>query len=260
MIGIGATEPVDGGNVGDEPVIGWRLWRLSNDRLFSLAKDALWEPGENQAHCLAGFKHEVPATSCHCGFWALNNPVPIMHLAVSYPRSAVGLIRGFGAVAIHGREGFRASHASVVCIFNDAPVPPTTELGNARGRVAQEFGVPCIALDRAISIGFLEEMGVGSEVIEQLKAWMAAGRPLPHSKPALSSIPIRPRRTEEATELTRRELEIALLVAQGLTNMEIAQSIGLNSGAVDFHLYKVGVKTGSKTRANLARWVVKHDG
>ena len=27
--------------------------------------------GENQAECLVGRKHDVPAPSCHCGFWAL---------------------------------------------------------------------------------------------------------------------------------------------------------------------------------------------
>jgi len=213
VIATGSLEPVDGGQVGGEPVIGWRVWGLTNDRLLSIAQGASWEPGENQARCLAGREHDVPAPSCHCGFWALNNPVPAMHLALSnrpWP-VAVGLIRGYGAIALHGREGFRAGLASVICIFSDAPEPLVTELGDARRRVAEEYGVPCIVLDAAISIGFLHEMGVGSQAVEQLKAWIAAGRPVPNA------------------DLIRLKRQVDWLRAQGLTNMEIARSLNVRT-------------------------------
>jgi DNA-binding CsgD family transcriptional regulator len=261
VISIGSMEPVDGGQVGGEPVIGWRVWGLTNNRLISIAKGAFWEPGENQAQCLAGYKHDVPAPSCHCGFWALNNPVPTMHLAVSHhypPRpAAVGLIRGYGAIAVHGREGFRAGLASVVCIFSDAPEPLVMEPGDARRRVAEEYGVPCITLERAISIGFLREMGVGSDAIDRLEGWILAGRPLPSAQlPPRLPISVSPPRPEGAgTELTQRERQIAWLVAQGMTNVEIARSMSLNSRTVAFHVYRIVEKTGSRHRADLARWV-----
>jgi hypothetical protein len=189
-------EPAGDAPLGNEPVIGWRVWVLANNCLYSASKNAFWRPGENQAECLVGHnKRDVPAPSCHCGFWALRNPVSAMGLAARVedePRMgsgftaldpqgtvAVGLIQGYGAVAVHGGEGYRAALASVACIFSDAPQPLLTGPVEVRRRVAEEYGVPCITLDAAISIGFLHEMGVEPQAVEQLKTWIAAGRPVP---------------------------------------------------------------------------------
>jgi DNA-binding CsgD family transcriptional regulator len=278
VISTGSLEPVDGGQVGSEPVTGWRVWRLANNRLYAIAKNVAWQPGENQAECLAWHKHDIPAPSCHCGFWALHNPVSAMQLAAQVdcgprmrsgftpldtPRTmAVGLILGYGAIAVHGFEGYRSGLASVACIFSDAPKLPAPEHADLRRAAATKYGVPCITMEAAISIGFLEEMGVGSQAIEQLRAWIAAGRPLADApRPQTSDIPIRGRGNQgEVIELTRRESQIARLVAQGLTNVEIARSIYLASRAVDFHLYRLFEKTGSRNRGGLAFWVTKHDG
>ena len=251
-------EPVDGGQAGREPVIGWRVWALANNRLFSISQNAIWQPGENQAECLVGHnKREVPVPSCHCGFWALHSPVSAMQLAAQVadrewpwgsaaalhdPQRtvAVGLIHGYGAIAVHGWEGYRAGLASVACVFSDAPVPLSTEPLDVRRTVAEEYGVPCITLDGAISIGFLHEMGVGPQAVEELKAWIAAGRQLPPTQPPRASIPISPRRDEGAAiELTRRERQILRLVAQGLTNKEIARSIFLTPRAVDVYVARL---------------------
>jgi DNA-binding CsgD family transcriptional regulator len=265
VISTGSIEPVDGGPTGHEPVIGWRVWVLANNCLFSIAKNASWRPGENQAECLAGHERDIPVPSCHCGFWALDNPVSAIQLAAQVecgPRIgsgfaaldpqrtvAVGLIQGYGAIAVHGWEGFRAEFASVTCIFSDAPEPLLTEPVNVRRTVAEEYGVPCITLDAAISIGFLQEMGVRPPAVEHLKAWIGAGRPLPRTQAPSSSITISPRRTDgEATELTRRELQIARLLVKGLGNTEIARSTGLNERAVDFRVARLMEKIGLMSR------------
>jgi len=249
-------EPADGGQVGYEPVVGWRVWALANNRLYSIAKNAFWRPGENQAECLVGSKHDIPAPSCHCGFWALLNPVSAMQLAaqVEYGQRmgigftvldphrtvAVGLVLGYGATAIHGWEGYRAGLASVACIFADAPVALVADKAELRRTVAEEYGVPCIALETAISIGFLQELGVHRHAIEQLKAWIETGRPLEQAPEPPKSISTSPGGNErQASELTERELQIAELMAQGLTNKEIARSISLNQRAVEFHMGKL---------------------
>lgn len=253
-------EPGDGGQDGGDPVVGWRVWRVENNRLCAIAKLSFWEPGENRATCLAGHDHDVPAPSCHCGFWATNSPLSSILRALAYPssQSAVGLIRGYGAIAVHGVEGFRAALASVVCIFSDAPLDRDNP--DARRAVAEKYGVPCISLKNALSIGFLQEMGVPSSGVKELDVWMAAGRPLPtpQQPPASGRLPSRAMRPSVAI-LTRREQEIALLVAKGMTSAQIANYISLNSRAVDYHLYRAIEKAGVRNTAELASWVARSD-
>ena len=65
--------------------------------------------------------------------------------------------------------------------------------------------------------------------------------------------------TSEATEkrLSRREREVAALVAEGLTNREIAQRLFISERTVDGHLEHVREKLGVTTRAQVAAWVVR---
>jgi DNA-binding CsgD family transcriptional regulator/DNA-binding beta-propeller fold protein YncE len=59
--------------------------------------------------------------------------------------------------------------------------------------------------------------------------------------------------------LSRRESEVAGLVAQGLTNREIATKLFLSERTVDGHLEHVREKLGVNTRAQIAAWVVRQD-
>lgn len=52
--------------------------------------------------------------------------------------------------------------------------------------------------------------------------------------------------------LTRREHEIAVLVAQGLTNRDIAQAVSLSVRTVEGHVYRASCKAGVAGRAELA--------
>ncbi|HXN03143.1 MAG TPA: LuxR C-terminal-related transcriptional regulator [Candidatus Dormibacteraeota bacterium] len=258
-------EPADGGQAGHEPLIGWRVWVLANNCLYSIAKNAFWRPGENQAECLVGHKRDIPVPSCHCGFWALHNPVAAIHLAAQvecgrrmgsgftvldpHRTVAVGLILGYGATAVHGWEGYRAGLASIACIFADAPEALVTENADLRRAVAHEYGVPCIALEAAISIGFLQEFGVHRHAVEQLRAWMAMDRPLAQAPERQTSIPLSPRRNErQASELTERERQIAGLVAQGLTNKDIARAMFVRQRAVEFHIDRLKEKIRVRSR------------
>jgi non-specific serine/threonine protein kinase len=58
-----------------------------------------------------------------------------------------------------------------------------------------------------------------------------------------------PRRT-----LTRRELEVAALVARGLTNRGIAGQLHLSVRTVDSHVDHVLTKLGFSNRAQLVAW------
>ena len=53
--------------------------------------------------------------------------------------------------------------------------------------------------------------------------------------------------------LTRRESEIAQLVAQGMTNSRIAERINVKTGTVKVHVYRIYKKFGVTTRIGLLR-------
>lgn len=59
------------------------------------------------------------------------------------------------------------------------------------------------------------------------------------------------------SRLSRRELEIAGMVAQGLTNREIATRLFISERTVDGHLEHVREKLAVNTRAQIAAWVVR---
>ena len=54
--------------------------------------------------------------------------------------------------------------------------------------------------------------------------------------------------------LTRRELEVAALVAQGLTNRSIAGRLDLSVRTVDTHVDHILTKLGFGTRTQLVAW------
>jgi non-specific serine/threonine protein kinase len=61
-----------------------------------------------------------------------------------------------------------------------------------------------------------------------------------------------------ASELTPREQEVALLVAQGLTNKQIASELTLSPATVRTHVEHVLNKLDLRTRAQIAVWAAQH--
>ena len=51
--------------------------------------------------------------------------------------------------------------------------------------------------------------------------------------------------------LTSREREVALLVARGLANKEIARQLGLSHGTVKLHVHSIFLKVGARKRYTL---------
>lgn len=56
--------------------------------------------------------------------------------------------------------------------------------------------------------------------------------------------------------VSQRELEIIELVAKGLTNQEIAQSLTISKRTVDNHVSNIFTKTGAKNRVALSNWAM----
>lgn len=171
-----------------------------------------WEPGENCARCRVPYTRpcEVsPGKHCQCGFWALWSPLQCIAKAREPGRrawNAIGLISAWGTVALHGDEGFRAEHASVLCLFTDwawsvplpdpkrgrlpawwhdvlcrwcSPSPGNIDPPPGRPlvleRAASWYGVPLVSLKAALELGLLAEWGVPLAQVEEARRWVAAG-------------------------------------------------------------------------------------
>ena len=59
-------------------------------------------------------------------------------------------------------------------------------------------------------------------------------------------------------DLSERELEIIELVAEGLTNQEIAERLTISKRTVDNHVSNIFTKTGAKNRVALLNWAMDH--
>lgn len=63
---------------------------------------------------------------------------------------------------------------------------------------------------------------------------------------------------ESGPRLTRREREVAALLARGLTNRQIAETLVITPGTAALHVEHLRDKLGCHTRAHVAAWAVAH--
>jgi non-specific serine/threonine protein kinase len=59
-------------------------------------------------------------------------------------------------------------------------------------------------------------------------------------------------------ELSRREREVAQLVARGMSNKEIAERLFLSERTVDNHVHHILDKLGFDSRVQVATWLVRN--
>jgi predicted ATPase/DNA-binding NarL/FixJ family response regulator len=66
-----------------------------------------------------------------------------------------------------------------------------------------------------------------------------------------------PTRAIQADRLTRREREVAVLIARGLTNRQLAERLVISERTADNHVANILAKLGFSTRAQVAVWAAK---
>jgi DNA-binding NarL/FixJ family response regulator len=66
-------------------------------------------------------------------------------------------------------------------------------------------------------------------------------------------------KTDPDAELTKRELEVLQLIAEGLTDQEIADKIFLSIRTINWHRANLISKTGSKNTVNLITYAIKNN-
>ncbi len=76
--------------------------------------------------------------------------------------------------------------------------------------------------------------------------------------PRAGEAPARPPAASPPDDLTERELEVVALVAQGLSNREIAEAFVISEKTVKTHIGHILAKLGLKDRTQLAIYALKH--
>jgi non-specific serine/threonine protein kinase len=150
---------------------------------------------------------------------------------------------------------------------------------NQYERAARLFGAAQALLDRA-GYNLPPFMAAGHDRAETMgrdrlgrRAWAAArerGRRLPHelavaeARGEVVGRPVRPggnlkvsRPGGKGGVLSQREWQVANLVAEGCTNRQIAERLGIGERTVTAHLEHIFLKLRMQTRAQVAVWVIE---
>jgi predicted ATPase/DNA-binding CsgD family transcriptional regulator len=151
-------------------------------------------------------------------------------------------LEGFAAAAAASRQARRAARllgaAASLRETTGAPLPKTEKASYeaivraARQQLGEETFAREYGVGRTLSAGEAVEYALGSD---------SDAAPRPHVSAALS----------------RREQEVATLVARGLTNRQIADALLLAPRTVGTHLEHIFAKLGVQTRAEVAAWITR---
>jgi two-component system nitrate/nitrite response regulator NarL len=76
----------------------------------------------------------------------------------------------------------------------------------------------------------------------------------------ITNSPLRPstQKTSKVDSLTQRELQNLKLIANGKSNKEIANKLGITEATVKVHVKNLLKKLGLKSRVEAALWAVEH--
>ena len=66
-----------------------------------------------------------------------------------------------------------------------------------------------------------------------------------------------PNRTDPAGQLSTREREVAILVAQGLSNRDIAERLVVSERTAENHVQRLLNRLGLRSRTQVATWAVR---
>lgn len=107
------------------------------------------------------------------------------------------------------------------------------------------------ALD-AGAVGYLLKDAEPEDVIEGVRAVSRGESPI-HPRAARQLLGALPSASREL-ELTPRELQVLILVRQGLANKQIARRLGISERTVKSHLTSVFARIGANDRTQAALW------
>jgi len=195
-------------------------------------------------------------------------------LGPSYRFGWARVLIGTAQVSLGDIDGAQAT-AELIAGLSPAGLYPSGLADRLFGLVAHARGETDVALEHLErSITTLDALhlpfdaavsrlqaGTVERVREALATFEALGaaRYADKARRALRSLGVRQptRRSGRGAEepLSRREMEVAALVAEGLTNAEIAERLVVSVRTVESHLDHVYTRLGLSSRVALAQWV-----
>jgi class 3 adenylate cyclase/DNA-binding CsgD family transcriptional regulator len=187
---------------------------------------------------------------------------------------AARILVGAAQVLAGDLEGASATHAFLMAGEEPGSCPAALAdrlqglIENARGEAdaARRHLEESVAVLDALNLPFEAAIsrlhaGTVDSVRQALATFEALGaaRYADKARRTLRSLGVRipsPRTGRRADQpLSRREMEVATLVAEGLTNAEIAERLVVSVRTIESHLDHVYARLGISSRAALARWV-----
>jgi DNA-binding CsgD family transcriptional regulator len=148
-----------------------------------------------------------------------------------------------------------------VAASQDRPVRAARLWGAAEG-MSETYGGHIMLADRSI-IDYEGRLATARSQLDEA-AWTAAwaeGRAMGPERVleyALEQATAPPEPETYPAGLSAREVEVLRLVAQGMTNAEVARKLFLSSRTVNWHLTSVYRKLGSHSRTEAARFAAEH--
>jgi DNA-binding CsgD family transcriptional regulator len=112
----------------------------------------------------------------------------------------------------------------------------------AQGR-ALAAAIPDAELMELEGRSHLPAMGDAEAVVDQVRRFLG----LPRLRRAVP------------TSLTHRQTEVAALVAEGLTNRELSERLGISERSAESHLERIRLRLGFRSRAQVAAWYVARE-
>jgi DNA-binding CsgD family transcriptional regulator len=109
----------------------------------------------------------------------------------------------------------------------------------AQGR-ALATGIPGAEMVKLEGRSHLPAMGDAGAVVDQVRRFLGLPR----------------LRRDVPTSLTPRQSEVAALVADGLTNRELAERLGISERSAESHLERIRLRLGFRSRSQVAAWYV----
>ena len=167
-------------------------------------------------------------------------------------RGVAGTLYGLGRVAHQQGAAARAArlYGAAEALFDVLGVRTPTTLGGYLEPEARAAGATVRASRHA------RAWATGSEMtVEEAVAYALGRGAVP---PPGAGAEARPAGADGGGALTPREREVVALVAQGLTNRQIAARLVISERTADGHVANILAKLGLATRAQAAVWAVEH--
>jgi len=142
------------------------------------------------------------------------------------------------------RETLPSVQVIVLTTYSDDESVFAALRAGARGYLTKDAGASEIAraIDRVVAGEALLDPGVQARLLDSL------GTRVPPSVPDL---------TEPPDGLTRREAEVLVLIADGLSNQEIANRLFVSEATVKTHINRAFAKTGVRDRAQAVTYAYR---